>query len=131
MYKQLFTNGYPFSYDLTELTNYYIAHHQLMMHWHSVMPDVIHQVSYEDILTDVTGEARKLIAYCQLDWQAQCSDFHQNQAPSTTASASQVREKIYMSSAEKWRHYEDQLSTVKEQLTQADISFAPVSTLGK
>ena len=124
IYKQLFTNGYPFSYDLTELTQYYIAHHKLMTHWHHVMPEVIHQVNYEDVLQDVTGEAKKLIKYCRLDWQAQCSDFHQNKAPSTTASASQVREKIYKSSAGKWRHYETQLSAVKEQIAQASIAFS-------
>lgn len=124
MYKQLFTNGYPFSYDLTELTQYYIAHHKLMSHWHRVMPEVIHQVNYEDVLNNVTSEAKKLVAYCQLEWQEQCSDFHQNQAPSTTASASQVREKIYTSSAGKWRHYETQLSNVKKQLEQASIAFS-------
>jgi len=121
MYKQLFTNGYPFSYDLTELTNYYIAHHQLMEHWHHVLPNVIHQVSYESVLSDVTRQAKNLIKFCQLPWQPQCSDFHQNQAPSTTASASQVREKLYTSSANKWQHYQQQLSNVQQQLELAGI----------
>ncbi len=121
MYKQLFTSGYPFSYDLSELTQYYIEHHKLMDHWQKVIPNVIHQVNYEDVLTNVANEAKRLINYCQLDWQDQCVDFHQNKAPSTTASASQVREKIYTSSAGKWRHYSQELEQVKLQLTQASI----------
>ena len=121
IYKQLFTHGYPFSYDLTELAQYYIEHHKLMQHWLSVMPGVIHQVAYEDLITDITAEAKKLIDYCQLPWQTACSDFQENTAPSTTASASQVREKIYQSSKGKWRHFEQELMLIKKLLEQAGI----------
>jgi tetratricopeptide (TPR) repeat protein len=121
MYKQLFTSGYPFSYDLTELTTYYIAHHKLMMHWQKLLPNIIHQVNYEDVVNNIGNEAKRLINYCQLEWQDQCVDFHQNKAPSTTASASQVREKIYKSSTGKWRHYEKQLDSIKQQLESAGI----------
>jgi tetratricopeptide (TPR) repeat protein len=121
IYKQLFTNGYPFSYDLTELARYYIEHHKMMVHWHNVMPNVIHQVAYEDVVNNLTAEAQKLIAYCQLDWQPQCSDFQKNTAPSTTASASQVRQKIYQSSKGKWRQFEQELSPIKHLLEQAGI----------
>lgn len=121
IYKQLFTNGYPFSYDLTELAQYYIEHHKMMQHWHALLPDIIHQVAYEDIVIALTGEAKKLIAYCQLNWQVQCSDFQNNAAPSTTASASQVRQKIYKSSIGQWQHYQNELAPVKQLLEQAGI----------
>ncbi|SEL72219.1 Tetratricopeptide repeat-containing protein [Colwellia chukchiensis] len=122
IYKQMFTNGYPFSYELTELAKYYIAHHKMMQHWYRVLPNVIHQVAYEDVVNDLTVEAKKLLAYCQLDWQAQCVDFQNNSAPATTASASQVREKIYTSSAGKWRHYAKELQPIKQLLVQAGIA---------
>lgn len=121
IYKQLFTNGYPFSYDLTELAQYYIEHDKMMQHWHRLLPNVIHQVAYEDVVNDLTGEAKKLISYCQLNWQAQCSDFQHNTAPSTTASATQVRQKIYQSSKGKWRHFEKELLPIKHLLEQAGI----------
>ncbi|MEW6981283.1 sulfotransferase [Colwelliaceae bacterium 6471] len=121
IYKQLFTNGYPFSYDLNELTEYYIAHYQLMEHWKTVLPNVIYEVNYEDVVTDVAGQAKALLEYCQLDWQAQCLEFHHNKAAATTASASQVRQGIYTSSAGKWRHYQQELSAVKQRLEQAGI----------
>ena len=93
----------------------------MMQHWYSLLPDVIHQVSYEDVVQDVTGEAKRLISYCQLDWQAKCSEFQNNTAPSTTASASQVRQKIYQSSKGQWRNYQQELLPIKQQLEQAGI----------
>lgn len=121
IYKQLFTNGYPFSYDLTELAQYYIEHDKMMQHWYSELPGVIHQVAYEDVINNLTGEAKKLISYCQLDWQSQCSDFQHNTAPSTTASATQVRQQIYKSSKGKWRQFEKELLPIKHLLEQAGI----------
>ncbi|MCC9662095.1 sulfotransferase [Pseudoalteromonas sp. MB41] len=121
MYKQLFTHGYPFSYNLEELAHYYVEHHQLMQHWQTLLPKVIHQVSYEDLVTDLPNQAKQLIDYCDLDWQAQCCEFEKNNAPSTTASATQVRQKIYQSSKGKWQHFANELSPIQKILEQAGV----------
>jgi tetratricopeptide (TPR) repeat protein len=121
IYKQLFTNGYPFSYNLKELGQYYIAHHRLMAHWQKLLPDIIHQIAYEDVVDDIEQQAKSLLNYCQLDWQEQCINFQQNKAPSTTASASQVRQGLYKSSKGKWRHFSQQLAPLKAQLEHAGI----------
>jgi hypothetical protein len=119
MYKTLFKNGYPFSYDLGEIGRYYIAYRRLMQHWEAVMPGVIRQVSYEDLVANQLGETHKLLEYCGLEWEEACVAFHQNPAPSTTASASQVRRPIYNSSVSQWRHYEQQLSDLRAAITSA------------
>ncbi len=110
IYKTLFADAYPFSYDLEELGRYYLAYRDLMQHWHEVMPGVIHEVRYEDLVVDQEGQSRALVDYCDLDWQDSCLAFHQNRAASTTASASQVREPIHARSVGRWRHYERQLA---------------------
>ena len=33
MYKTLFKDGYPFSYDLSEIGRYYLGYRRLMAHW--------------------------------------------------------------------------------------------------
>jgi tetratricopeptide (TPR) repeat protein len=121
IYKQLFTEGYPFSYDLIELGKYYIAHHNMIKHWQAVLPGVIHTIAYEDVTNNLAGEAQKLLAYCQLNWQNQCINFEANNSPSTTASASQVRQKIYKTSNGKWHRYKKQLTPLKTLLEQAGI----------
>ena len=121
IYKQLFTQGYPFSYDLNELAEYYIAHEKLMAHWLDLYPNGIHQIEYEKVVDDIENEARQLLEFCELPWQPECIDFEQNAQPSTTASASQVRQKLYASSVGKWRNYEAQLAPLKHKLEQAGI----------
>lgn len=121
IYKQLFTNGYPFSYELSELAQYQIAHQRLMQHWQTVMPGVIYQLSYEQLVTDLPTQARKLIDFCALPWQPQCAHFEQNKAASTTASAAQVRQGVYSSSVGKWRHFSDELAQVKQTLQAAGL----------
>lgn len=122
MYKQLFRDAYPFSYDLQDLAGYYLAYDRLMAHWNELIPGVIHTVSYEDLVRDTEGEARRLLAFCGLDWEQQCLDFHKNTSASTTASATQVRQKVYTSSVGRWRSYETELTPLRDAFEKAGVS---------
>ena len=124
VYKQLFVDAYPFSYDLEELAKYYVAYHHLMEHWNTVLPGVIHTVKYEDVVNDLEGESRKLLDYCGLDWQAQCLNFHENKEASTTASTAQIRRPVYRSSIGKWRNYSDQLRPLADILGKGGVDIA-------
>ena len=121
IYKQLFVDAYPFSYDLEELARYYVAYHQLMEHWNAVLPGVIHTIKYEALVDDIEMQTRQMLDVCGLDWQAQCLKFYENKEASTTASTAQIRRPIYKSSVGKWRNYEKQLQPVVEILQQAGV----------
>ena len=123
MYKQLFRDAYPFSYDLKDLADYYVAYHRLMQHWERVIPGVIHTIKYEDLVTDTEGETRRLLTHCKLDWEEQCLEFYKNKTASTTASATQVRQKVYASSVGKWRAFETELAPLKIALEKAGVSL--------
>jgi hypothetical protein len=124
VYKQLFKDAYPFSYDLDELGQYYIAYHGLMQHWNEVMPGVMHTLRYEAVVADVEGEARRLLQFCELPWEDQCLRFYEDIQASTTASALQVRQPVYASSISKWHHYERQLEPLRIRLESAGINCA-------
>lgn len=121
IYKQLFVDAYPFSYDLVELARYYIAYEELMQHWDTVLPGVIHKVTYESLVADFETEARRLVDYCGLDWQSQCLTFYENPEASLTASTVQVRKPVYSSSVGKWRHFREQLEPLTKILRDAGI----------
>jgi tetratricopeptide (TPR) repeat protein len=123
MYKQLFRDAYPFSYDQQDLAAYFVAYRRLMQHWHSVIPDVILTVRYEDLVGETEPEARRVIEHCGLEWEEQCMDFHRSKSASTTASATQVRQKVYTSSVGKWRAYEKELSPLRASLEAAGIDL--------
>ena len=121
VFKTLFADAYPFSYDLEELAHYYVAYHRLMEHWHTVLPGVVHTVRYEDLVTNTEAEARRAIKHCDLEWQPECLEFHRSKEASTTASTVQVRRPVYQSSVGRWRDYEQQLQPVVEILRDAGI----------
>ncbi|SEK34609.1 Tetratricopeptide repeat-containing protein [Colwellia chukchiensis] len=121
IYKTLFKDAYPFSYDFDDLARYYAAYQKLMAHWHQVLPGKILDVSYERLVENQAAESRKIMQYCQLAWQEQCLNFHENSQASTTASAAQIRQPIYNSSVEKWRHYQVQLQPLRELLRRQGV----------
>jgi len=116
VYKTLFQNIYPFSYDLKELAEYMAAYQQLINHWQSVIPGVMHVVKYEELVTDPRPVVEDLLSYCGLSWEDACLKYYENKQASTTASAVQVRDEFFQSSIGKWRHYEKQLKPVSEIL---------------
>lgn len=122
VFKNLFVDAYPFSYDLRELAHYYVAYHELMQHWHAALPGKIHTLRYEDLVNDVEKESRRLVAFCGLEWQPTILDFHARNEASTTASAAQVRQPVYSRSVGRWRDYEQQMQPVREIFRDAGIA---------
>jgi hypothetical protein len=123
IYKTLFKQAYPFSYDLEELGNYYLAYRELMAHWHEMMPGRILDVQYEQLAANPEQESRRLIDYCGLEWEPACLEFHRSQAPSMTASLAQVRKPVYTSSIGKWQHYREELAQLATKLQRAGIGI--------
>jgi tetratricopeptide (TPR) repeat protein len=123
IFKTLFNQGYPFSYDLSELGAYYGAYHRLMQHWLKTLPGRIHEVSYEQLIADPEGEARRLCAAVELGWEPECLEFYNNRDPVATASAAQVRRPIYRSSLDQWRHYEAKLDPLRAQLAEVGVAL--------
>jgi tetratricopeptide (TPR) repeat protein len=108
-FKQLFASGQPFTYDMTELGEYYLQYARLMDHWHRVLPGFILDVQYEKVVADLDSEVRRILDYCGLPFEDQCLRFHETERAVKTASSEQVRRPIYSSSVNLWRNYEPHL----------------------
>jgi tetratricopeptide (TPR) repeat protein len=132
MFRFLFKQGYPFSYNLSELADYYVAHHRLMAHWRRVLPPgSFLDVAYEDIVHQQRATTRTLLDHLELPWEEACVDFHANSSPTMTGSATQVRQPLYASSVDAWKRYASHLAPLTRQLAAAGIpvesSFEPSS----
>ena len=123
IYKRLFGDAYPWSYNLEEIAAYYLAYRRLMAHWTRVMPGVIHEVQYEQLVSDPEQETRRLLDGCGLPWEEGCLQFHLQGQASTTASASQVRRPVYSSSVGLWQRYRSQLEPLAEILRENGINL--------
>ncbi|WP_193162482.1 tetratricopeptide repeat-containing sulfotransferase family protein [Microbulbifer hainanensis] len=120
--KTQFRSAYPFSYDQCELAHYYLGYRELMEHWHRVMPGRIFDLHYEQLVQDLEEQSRRLFDFCDLPWNRDVLDFHQQEKQGTaTASASQVRQPVYTSSIGKWRNYREGLQPMLEVLRAGGI----------
>lgn len=109
--------GPPYTYNMTELGQYYRSYAEVMAHWRSVLPrDAFLDVSYEELTEDPEGQARRLIDYCGLPWDASCLNFQGNARPVFTASVVQVRQPIYRTSVQRWRKYESEIGPLLDAL---------------
>jgi hypothetical protein len=87
-FSKLFTTAQPHTFNLTELGRYYRAYETLMAHWRRVLPEgVMLEARYEELVADFEPQARRLIAYCGLEWDERCLAFHQTRRSVRTASA--------------------------------------------
>ena len=116
LYKTLFRDGSPYSYDLSDLARYYLAYHRLMEHWRRVLPGKFLDLDYERVVQAQEPATRELLDWCGLPFEAQCLEFHRNTAPAATASAAQVREPLHARSIGNWRHYSAQLQPLIDAL---------------
>lgn len=119
--KTLFRMGYPYSYDLNDLADYYLSYHRLMDHWRAALPSRMIEVDYEDLVQDVDVVARRTVKAIGLPWDDACLMFDQNMTPAATASAAQVRQPIYRSSVGAWRHYAGDLEPLAARLRAGGI----------
>jgi tetratricopeptide (TPR) repeat protein len=110
MYRTLFGDAYPFSYDLEGLGRYYAAYEKLMAHWRGALGGRLHEVVYEDLVSEPKRIGAIIASHCQLTWSDEAVDIQNNRSASLTASAAQVRRPIYGSSSGRWRHYHKHLS---------------------
>jgi tetratricopeptide (TPR) repeat protein len=120
-FMRLYNRRQPASYSLTELGRHYASYARLMAHWRALWPGRFLEVRYEDIVADLPGQARRLIAFCGLPWDDACLSFFNTQRRVRTASVLQVRQPIYSDSVQRWRHYEKFLGPLVESLGE----FAP------
>ncbi len=125
-YKQLFAKGQNFSYEKEDLAHYYLNYDKLIQHWHRVLPGKILDVHYEDTVTDLEGQVRRILDHCGLPFEDSCVNFHQNKRAVKTASSEQVRQPIYTGALGKWRKYDAHLGLWKEEFSDL-IERLPVS----
>lgn len=115
-FKQLFGQGQEFSYDLETIGNYYREYVELMDHWDRVLPGFVLRVRYEDVVADLDGQVRRLLDFCELPFEDACLHFHRTERSVRTPSSEQVRQPIFKSGLEYWRHFEPWLGPLKEAL---------------
>jgi tetratricopeptide (TPR) repeat protein len=123
MYRTLFREAYPFTYDFEDLARYYAAYERLMRHWRTVLGETLHEVVYEDLVREPQRVGAAMAQHCGLRWSDAALDIQNNAAVSLTASAAQVRRPIYGTSSGRWRHYHRHLTSLIGALRRVGVAL--------
>ncbi|HET7649480.1 MAG TPA: sulfotransferase [Gammaproteobacteria bacterium] len=115
-YKKHFQSAVPYSFDLGELGRYYTLYERLMKHWHRVLPGRILDVDYESLVANPETELRRVLEFCNLEFDPACLEFHKVERPVKTASVLQVRKPLYKDSIRRWKKYESRLGPLLDAL---------------
>jgi tetratricopeptide (TPR) repeat protein len=125
-FKQLFASGQEFTYGLEDIARYYRSYVALMDHWDAVLPGKILRVQHEDVVADLEGNVRRLLAFCGLPFEAQCLEFYKTERGVRTASSEQVRRPIFTEGLRQWENFAPWLGALERALADAD----PVKQVG-
>ena len=102
-----------FSYNLEKIGIYYNLYKDLMLFWKERLKNDIFELSYEELIKDQEKTTKKLIEFCDLEWDENCLSPHKNEKIVSTASLAQVRSPVYKSSVKKWENYSEELKKLK------------------
>jgi tetratricopeptide (TPR) repeat protein len=123
MFRTLFGEAFPFTYDFDELARYYAAYQRLMNHWRGILGDGLHEIVYEDLVRRPHLVGAAVAGHCGLKWSDEAIDIPRNESVSLTASAAQVRRPIYGSSSGRWREYREHLAPLIAALRRHGVTL--------
>lgn len=118
---QDFRSGQRFSYRLDYAARMYAGHVRAMRHWMQYFADSITVIDYAELVQNPAATARQMAAFIGLDFNPAMLQPHLNPRPVRTASSLQVKQAIYTTSLNNWRHYRRELAAASAMLQQQGL----------
>jgi len=122
-FRQLWARGQEFCYAIDDIARYYRSYLTLMRHWDTVLPGRVLRVCYEDLVDDLEGGVRRVLAHCRLAFDPACLAFHRTDRAVNTPSSEQVRRPLFRDGLSEWRHYDRFLGPLRERLGDALVRW--------
>ena len=95
---------------------FYAAYRKMMAHWRSVLPGVVLDVDYQELVDNPEGMARRIAAHCGIEYEANMIDVSRTDGRVATASASLARQGIRRDRGRVWEHYRRHLEPMRSIL---------------
>lgn len=93
---------------LGNIKNEILLHNDLIKYWTNIYD--FYNLNYEYLIQYHDDEIKKILNYCELDFEKECLEYYKNKNNVFTLSAHQVRKPIYKDSIEGWKKYQNFLS---------------------
>jgi tetratricopeptide (TPR) repeat protein len=112
LYKNTFaSNMMNWTNKAEDIAEYYNLYSEIMKFWKQKISNFIHDIEYEKLIADKESEIRKILNFCELDWDEKCLSPEKNsKTPIKTVSIAQARQPIYKSSLNNSTNFDKHLS---------------------
>ena len=108
IYKNVFDILLGWTYHQDYLVQYVKNYKDLMNFWNDRLGYFIYDYRYENLVNNQVEETKKILDFCELEFEENCIDYTKNKLSVKTISVAQARQKIYKSSvklSEKYIEY--------------------------
>ncbi|HOP18751.1 MAG TPA: sulfotransferase [Amphiplicatus sp.] len=130
IYRQDFLKFWTFTTDLKSIGRRYTQYARLVAHWERHYPERFMTVQYETFTDNFEAEARRLVAFCGLEWEDACRDFQKAERVAATISAAQVREPVRRATA-RAEAYSKYLGPLREALAAGGVDLSTGALKGQ
>jgi tetratricopeptide (TPR) repeat protein len=120
-YRQDFTAGNNYSFNLESLADNYVQYKYYMDHWRKQFPGSIYPIRYEDLVQNQERVLRGAVQFCNLEWESALMSHNQDSSLIKTASDAQVRKPLNAQSINGWRRVEKHLTPAMAVLAELGI----------
>lgn len=101
--------------DRANIVRAYEQYQRIVDHWRRVIPPARYlEVEYEVLTQNPEPTIRRILEFCELEWDPSCLRPDLNDRPVRTPSIWQVRQPIYRTSADRWKSYRPWLREFEE-----------------
>lgn len=125
---QALNPGHSYSFDLENCGKFYRHYREVMAHYTQLLSDdrvgvPMYENEYESTVEDQEGKTRSILDFVGLDFDEACLNFHKSGRVALTLSNDQVRQPVYSTSTNRYKHYAGHIDALLEGL--GDIVAEP------
>ena len=95
-----------------------------------VLPGKVLRIHYEHLVADLEGQVLRILDFLGLPFEEGCLNYYRTDRSIRTPSSEQVRQPIYQSGLEHWRHYEPWLDVLKRELADEIAGYPETPSAG-
>ena len=117
IFRMPFDENQSYSHDLAALGHFYRQHERLMSLWFDCYPGRILSVAYEQTVAELEHQARHMLGFIGIEFEAGVLRYFDNTRVVLTPSAQQVRQPIYSTSVDVWKRYGCELRPLIDALS--------------
>ena len=106
MYREFFSSGLEYSYDLNDSLSFFLLQHKLMSQWKQRYPSQIFECSYENLVSQPSQVVISLCSFLKIQYSDELLCTDRSSRSVRTASSVTSRSAISSKSIGSWRRYE-------------------------